>query len=94
MGQQIDKSTGGWIVKLSYSYTQISFLQQAKVLDKSMTDYAFGMIHSSLWDACEVDYLIMLIIVAMSSATISNFDFSIRIFPPVIIYDGMTLTSP
>ena len=36
-------------------------------------------------------YLIISNIVAISSVAIDTFDFSIKIFPPVIMYDGITL---
>lgn len=37
------------------------------------------------------DYLIISNIVAISSVAIDTFDFSIKIFPPVIMYEGITL---
>lgn len=37
--------------------------------------------------------VMILSIVAMSSAAIVTFDFSIKMFPPVIMYDGMTRIS-
>ena len=37
--------------------------------------------------------VMILSIVAMSPAAIVTFDFSIKMFPPVIMYDGMTRIS-